>query len=198
MINPTFRKCLVKQINNRLIISTSSGRFLYVRNTPIKRLRNVFCMGSTKILLNFGVCCTTRFFITCIWTYRSSHRDYFRKYLFSSRSTFFWIFLGGFMCSPNRCKFSRKVCLFAEQIQIFQDLSLCVHRTDINSGRFVCSPNRYRFSRIPLYVFTEQIQIFQDPSLCVHRTDINFPEQLFSYRTDTDFPRALLFCYQLG
>ena len=35
--------------------------------------------------------------------YRSSHRDNFRKYLFfSSRSTFFWNFPGGSMCSPNR------------------------------------------------------------------------------------------------
>ena len=71
------------------------------------------------------------------------------------------------MCSPNRCQFSRKVCLFAEQIQIFQE-------------DLVCSPNRYHFSRSPLYVFIEQIPIFQ--------------EHLFSYRTDTNFPGTLFIC----
>ena len=66
-------------------------------------------------------------------SFRSSHRDYFRKYLFfSSRSTFFWSFPGDLMCSPNRYQFSRKVCLFAEQIPLFQELCLCVHRTDFD------------------------------------------------------------------
>ena len=42
------------------------------------------------------------------YNYRSSHRDNFRKYLFfSSRSTFFWTFPGGFMCwlPMNRYRF---------------------------------------------------------------------------------------------
>ena len=78
---------------------------------------------------------------------------------------FFWSFPGGFMCSPNRCQFSRKVCLFTEQLPIFQE-GFSVHRTDTNfSGE--CG------------LFTEQIPFFQKPSLCVHRTDTNFPELLF-------------------
>ena len=45
-------------------------------------------------------------------------------------------------------------------------------------GGFMCSPNRYQFSR-STFLATEQIQIFQ--------------EHLFSDRTDTDFPGALIF-----
>ena len=71
------------------------------------------------------------------------------------------------MCSPNRYQFSRKVCLFAEQIQIFQE-------------DLVCLPNSYHFFRRPLYVFIEQIPIFQ--------------EHLFICRTDTDFPGTLFMC----
>ena len=73
--------------------------------------------------------------------------------------------------------FSRRLYVFTEQIQIFQDVNI------------VCTPNKF----------------FQEPILCVHRTDTDFPgatilateqipifqELLFSYRTDTDFPGAL-------
>ena len=62
---------------------------------------------------------------------RSSHWDYFRKYLFfSSRNIFFWIFPGGF--------------LFTEQIPIFQEPILWVHRTDSDfpGSLFRISTNR--------------------------------------------------------
>ena len=60
------------------------------------------------------------------------NRDYFRKYLFfASRSTYLWVFPGGFMCYrtdinfpgalfmylPHRCRFSRST-LVNEQIPI--------------------------------------------------------------------------------
>ena len=109
---------------------------------------------------------------------RSSHRDYFRKYLFfSSRSTFF--------------------CIFQE--------ALCVHRTDAYfPGRFVCSPNRYKISRSPLYVFIEQIPfpgaLFQLPNryqfsrntfLATEKIPSFQEHFFFGYRTDTDFPETL-------
>ena len=94
----------------------------------------------------------------------SSHRDYFRKYLFfSSRSTFFRSFPGDLMCSPNIS--SRKVCLFAEQISFFQELCLCVPLTDT-------------YFPGTLFLANEQIPFFQ--------------EHFYSYRTDTNFPGALL------
>ena len=86
---------------------------------------------------------------------RSSHRDFFRKYLFgSSRSTFFWIFY-----------------VFAEQMPIFQE-GLSVHRTDTKfpewCGLFTKQitffqelPNRYQFSR-STFLATGQIQISEE------------------------------------
>ena len=125
-------------------------------------------------------------------SFRSSHRDSFRKYLFFfSRRNLFIIFQegpfvpqtdmnfpGGSICSSNRHEFSRRVYMFFEQIRIFQEgLS-----------------KRHVFSR-RFYLFVEQ-------TLLSHRTDINFPrnpylvlehirifqEPLFSHRTDTHFP----------
>ena len=121
--------------------------------------------------------------------FRSSHQDSFRKYLFFfSRSNLFIIFQEGpfvpradinfpgeSICSSNRHEFSRRVYMFFEQTQIFQegysrrhDLSrrfvkqtLLYHRTDTN------------FPRDP-YLVLEHIHIFQ--------------ELLFSHRTDTHFP----------
>ena len=61
---------------------------------------------------------------------------------------FFWIFSRGFMCSPNRCQFSRKVYLFVEQITIFRK-GMSVHRTDINFlGAFFFS---FRTEQIPFF-----------------------------------------------
>ena len=97
-------------------------------------------------------------------SFRSSHRDYFRKFLFfSSRSTFFWIFPESlFMCSSNRYQFSRK--------------TWSVHRTYTNfpGSLFMCSPNRYQFSRSTCLA-TEQITIFQEAFFKYQRTDRQFP-----------------------
>ena len=134
--------------------------------------------------------CTIIYYIEYRANVRSSHQDYFRKYLFfSSRSTFFWSFQealcvhrtdanfpGRFVCSPNRYHFSRSpLYVFTEQIPIFQK-HFFSYRTDTNfpGALFMCSPNRYQFSR-STFLATEQIQIFQE-------------HILFGYRTDTDFP----------
>ena len=138
----------------------------------------------TKISWNIKYC------VTCLT--RSSHRDSFRKDLFFfSRSNLFIIFQegpfvpqtdmnfpGGSICSSNRHEFSRRVYMFFEQTQIFQEgLS-----------------KRHVFSR-RFYLFVEQ-------TLLSHRTDTNFPrnpylvlehirifqEPLFSHRADTHFP----------
>ena len=66
-------------------------------------------------------------------------------------------FPGGFMCSPNRYQFSRKVCLFAEQIR--------------------------HFTRNYVYVFTEEIPIFQE-HLFSYRTDNNFRGTFFGILTN--------------
>ena len=114
--------------------------------------------------------------LTYLYTITNYHASVHqcRKYLFfSSRSIFFWIFPGGFMCSPNRCQFSRKVCLFAEQIQIFQE-----------------DTEQIPFFQEPSFVFIEQIPIFQEHFFS-YRTDTNFPGALFMcYRTDINFPGA--------
>ena len=111
---------------------------------------------------------------------RSSHRDYFRKYLFfSSRSTFFWIFPGRlYVCSPNRYIFSRMIW--------------SVRRTDtiFSGAHFMCSPNRYRFSR-STFLATEQIQIFQEHFFLATEQIPIFQEHLFSYQTDNNFFRKL-------
>ena len=61
------------------------------------------------------------------------------------------------MCSPNRYQFSKKVCLFAEQIPFFHEHFLCVHRTDTYfPGAFFCLSNWYQFSRKNVLA-TEQI-----------------------------------------
>ena len=120
------------------------------------------------------------------------------------------------MCSPNRYQISRKVCLFAEQIRFSQGPILCVHRTDTNfpgapilaieqkpifqkrlfsyrtdtnfpGALFFWLPNRYRFSRSS-FLATEHIQIFQNPFFLATEQILIFQEQLFSYRTDNDFP----------
>ena len=73
----------------------------------------------------------------------------------------------------------------------FSVFFICVHRTAANfPGRFVCSPNRYKFPG-GLGLFTEQIPFFQEPSLFTEQIPI-FWQHLFSYRTDTDFPGAVL------
>ena len=125
---------------------------------------------------------------------RSSHQDSFPKYqFFFFRSNLFIIFQGregpfvprkdmnfpgGSICSSNRHEFSRRVYMFFEQTQIFQEgLS-----------------KRHAFPR-RFFLFVEHTYIY-------HRTDTNFPrnpylhlkhiqifqESLFSYRTDTHFP----------
>ena len=79
-------------------------------------------------------------------TDRSSHRDYFREYLFfSSRSTFF--------CS--------NLNVSTEQIVIFQE-GISVRRTDtiFPGAAFICSLKRYQFSRRTFFGY---------------RTDTNFP-----------------------
>ena len=94
--------------------------------------------------------------------YRSSYRDYFRKYLFfSSRSTFFWIFPGDLIFSPNRYQFSRSyIYVFTEQIPIV-----------------------YRFSR-STSIATKQITIFQEAFFEFQRTDRQFPGRYPLLRTD--------------
>ena len=76
---------------------------------------------------------------------RSSHRDYFRKYLFfsSSRSTFFWSFPGDLMCSPNRYRFSKSTYIATEQIPIFQKhFFLATEQITIFQEHFFLLPNR--------------------------------------------------------
>ena len=93
------------------------------------------------------------------------------------RSTFFWIFTGNFICSPNRYQFSRRICLFAEQILFFQESFLCVHRTDTGfPGARFWLPNRYRFSRSP-FLTTKQIPIFHEAFFEYQRTDRQFPKE---------------------
>ena len=81
-------------------------------------------------------------------------------------------FPGGSICSSNRHEFSRRVYLFVEQTQIFQEgLS-----------------KRHVFSR-RFYLFVEQ-------TLLSHRTDINISQKpLFSPRTHTKFPGASIFSW---
>ena len=86
-------------------------------------------------------------------------------------------FPGGSICSSNRHEFSRRVYIFFEQIQIFQEgyskrhvfsrrfylfveQTLLSHRTDTN------------FPRNP-YLVLEHIQIFQEPVFS-HRTLYSF------------------------
>ena len=125
-------------------------------------------------------------------SHRSSHRDSFRKYLFFfSRSNLFIIFQegpfvprtdmnfpGGSICLSNRHEFSRRVYMFFEQTQIFQE---------VYSKR---------------HVFSRRFYLFVEQTLLSHRTDTNFPRNpylvlehiqifqkpLFSHRTDTHFP----------
>ena len=99
-------------------------------------------------------------------------------------------FPGGSICSSNRHEFSRRVYMFFEQTQIFQEglskrhvfsrrfylfveQTLLSHRTDTN------------FPRNP-YLVLEHIRIFQEP-LFSHRTDTHFPGALSSPRTLTIF-----------
>ena len=84
--------------------------------------------------------------------FRSSNLDYFRKYVFfSSRSTFFLIFPGGFMY---------------------------VHRTDTNfPGRYVCLPNISFFPGVS-FLAIEQVPIFQEHHFR-YRTETNFPGSIF-------------------
>ena len=79
--------------------------------------------------------------------------------------------------------FSRRLYVFTEQMPIFQEPSLCVHRTDTDfPGAPFYLPNRYQFSRSTSFLATEQIPIFQ--------------EHFFSYRIDNNFPGIAFFGYQ--
>ena len=123
--------------------------------------------------------------------FRSSHRDSFSKksVLFFQEHPFY-NFSGGSSFSSNRHEFSRRVYMFFEQTQIFQEglskrhvfskrfylfveQTLLSHRTDTN------------FPRISNLVL-KHIQIFQEP-LFFHRTDTNFPGSPSSPRTHTIF-----------
>ena len=148
----------------------------------------------------------------------SSHRDSFRKYLFFFfRSNLFIIFQEGLfvcrtdmnfpgrsICSLNRHEFSRRVYMFFEQTQIFQEglskrhvflrrfhlfvkQTLLTHQTDSNFPRnsYLVSSNTYKFSR-SLYFLIEQILIFQE-ALSSPRTHTIFQEILSSPRTHKIF-----------
>ena len=79
--------------------------------------------------------------------------------------------------------------MFTEQIPFFQELCLCVHRTDTDfPGALFWLPNRYRFSRSTFFwlpnryrfsrntfLATEQITIFQEAFFKYQRTDRQFP-----------------------
>ena len=107
---------------------------------------------------------TTSFSLELI-LFRSSNRDSFRKYLFFfSRSNLFIIFQegtfvprtdmnfpGGSICSSNRHEFSRRVYMFFEQTQNFQEGYLKRH------------------------VFSRRFYLFVEQTLLSHRTDTNFP-----------------------
>ena len=102
----------------------------------------------------------------------------------------FYNFPGGSICSSNRHEFSRRVYMFFEQTQIFQEgllkrhdflrrsylfveQTLLSHRTDTN------------FSRKP-YLVLEHIRIFQE-ALSSPRTHTIFQKILSSPRTHTIF-----------
>ena len=94
----------------------------------------------------------------------------------------FYNFPGGSICSSNRHEFSRRVYMFFEQTQIFQE----------------------GYSK--RHVFSRRFYLFVEQTLLSHRTDTNFPrnpylvlkhilifqEPLFSHRTDTHFPGSLI------
>ena len=123
---------------------------------------------------------------------RSSHRDSFRKYLFFfSRSNLFIIFQecqivlrtdmnfpGGSICSSNRNEFSRRVYMFFEQTQIFQEGL---------SKRHVFSRRFYLFVEQTLLSRRKDINFPRNPDFVLEHTRI-FQEPLFSHRTDTHFP----------
>ena len=96
-------------------------------------------------------------------------------------------------CSPNRYQFSRKICMFIDQIWFPREPFLCVHLTGTDfQEHFFCGylPNRYRFSRSTLLA-TEHIPIFQEHFFLATEQITIFQEHVFSYRTDTDFPGSL-------
>ena len=110
----------------------------------------------------------------------------------------FYNFPGRSICSSNRHEFSRRVYMFFEQIQIFQD-SRRAYRKDRSSHRDSFRKYLFFFSRSNFFI------IFQEGPF-VPRTDMNFPggficssnRHEFSrrvynvLRTDTNFPGGLI------
>ena len=132
-------------------------------------------------------------------TFRSSHRDNFRKYLLFS---------------------SRRLSVFTEQILIFQE-GICFRRTDCNfpgdvfsvrqpdnnfpgryiffaeqisffPARFVCSSNRYQFSRSSLFLTTANRYRFSRSTFLVTEQILIFQEAYFKYHQIGNFREGTL------
>ena len=89
----------------------------------------------------------------------------------------FYNFPGGSICSSNRHEFSKRVFMFFEQTQIFQE---GLSKRHVFQGGSICSSNSLlshrtdtNFPRNP-YLHLEHIRIFQEP-LFSHRTHTHFP-----------------------
>ena len=128
----------------------------------------------------------------------NKHRDPTAKQspcsFLSGRNTFFWFFLGGFMCSPNR--FSRKMSVWRNRRYTFSRRiwSVCLPNRYHFSRASLCVHQTYRFSRSTFLATTKQIPIFQKHLILSSTEQITiFQEAFFEYqRTDRQFPGRYL------
>ena len=103
-------------------------------------------------------------------------------------------FPGGSICLSNRHEFSRRVYMFFEQTQIFQE---GLSKRHVFSRRFYLFVEQTLLSHRTVtnfpknrYLVLEHIRIFQEP-LFSHRTDTHFPGSPICPRTPTIFQEIL-------